>query len=178
MRFKLLITLLLAVLLVQVPAFGANFVVPRDPELIRRADAIVIGSARTSYPRLNDEGGIETVTPMAIEEVLKGKVADSTINVVEPGGVLDGRAMTIAGVPRFIEGARMLLFLAKTGQERWAVTEIVLGKFSFAHDRYGEALLLRDSGEINGWDPDLKPYRERDRSAARFLRFEIGRAHA
>src|SRR5690349_9537277 len=102
MRFKILSLLLAGVLLTQIPAFGASFVVPRDAELIRRAHAIVIGSALASYARLNESGGIETVTPFAVEEVIKGEIAQSsTIDVVEPGGVLDGRSTIIAGVPRF-----------------------------------------------------------------------------
>src|SRR4051794_25527304 len=119
------------ILLISGAAYAASFVVPPDRELIHRADAIVIGSALTSYARATDAGGIETVTPLSVDEVVKGRVADTTIDVVEPGGVLNGRAMVIAGVPRFREGTRLLLFLKKTGAERWSVSEIVLGKFSF-----------------------------------------------
>jgi hypothetical protein len=169
MRFKNILFSFF-ILLISGAAYGASFVVPPDRELIHRADAIVIGSALTSYARATDAGGIETVTPLSVDEVVKGRVADTTIDVVEPGGVLNGRAMIIAGVPRFREGTRLLLFLKKTGAERWSVSEIVLGKFSF-HTRNGEALLLRDDDEISGWDPNLKPHRERERSADRFLHF-------
>ena len=169
MRSK--IPALLVAILTAASVFGATFVVPPDPELIHRADAIVIGNALLSYARTTAAGGIETVTPLSIETVIKGTVLDQTIDVVEPGGVLDRRAMLIAGVPRFSEGARMLLFLTKTGQDRWSVTEIALGKFSFEHGVNGERLLLRDTSEIAGWDPDLQPHRERPRSADGFLRF-------
>jgi len=170
MRFKTLFSLSFSLLLVSTAAFGASFVVPPDRDLIRRAHAIVIGSALSSYARSTDEGGIETVTPFSVDEVIKGRVSDTTIDVVEPGGVLDGRATIIAGIPRFREGTRQLLFLIKTGAGRWSVTEIALGKFTF-QTRNGETLLLRDEGDISGWDPDLKPHRERERSADRFLRF-------
>jgi len=170
MRFKTLFSLSLFLLLISAAANGASFVVPSDRDMIRRAHAIVIGNVLSSYSRATAEGGIETVTPFSIEEVIKGRVGDETIDVVEPGGVLNGRATVIAGIPRFQEGARLLLFLTKTGASRWSVTEIALGKFSFRM-RNGESLLLRDDGEISGWDPDLKPHQERDRSAERFLHF-------
>ncbi|HKS22187.1 MAG TPA: FG-GAP-like repeat-containing protein [Thermoanaerobaculia bacterium] len=169
MRLKAFVSL--AVVLSAISAFGATFVVPPDADMIRRADAIVVGSALLSYARPTAAGGIETVTPLSIETVIKGSVIDETIDVVEPGGVLDKRATFIAGVPRFAEGARVLLFLTKTGESRWSVTEIALGKFSFEHSIDGEPLLVRDAAEIEGWDMNLQPHRERPRNAERFLRF-------
>jgi hypothetical protein len=170
MRFKTLFPLFI-LFLHAAATFGATFVVPPDRDLIRRADAIVLGSALSSYARATDVGGIETVTPFSVEEVIKGDGVATTLDVVEPGGYLDGRATIIAGIPRFREGARLLLFLTKSGADRWSVTEIALGKFTFEHARNGEALLLRDAAEISGWDPDLTSHRERQRSAERFLRF-------
>jgi len=171
MRSKTLLPFVFFLLLSSASMYGASFVVPPDRDLIHRADAVVIGSALSSYARATDEGGIETVTPFSVHEVIKGDVAAMTIDVVEPGGVLNGQASIIAGVPRFREGTRQLLFLTKTGPDRWSVTEIALGKFSFEQGRNGEPLLLRDAEEISGWDPDLTPHRERQRSAERFLRF-------
>lgn len=147
------------------------FVVPSDHDMVRRAHAIVIASALTSYTQLNDDGGIETVTPMSVEEVIKGSRLGSTLTVAEPGGEYDGRATVIPGVPRFEPGRRMLLFLSYIGQDRWAVTELVLGKFTFESDSVGQRLLVRDEDEIVGWDPDLRIHREPHRRADRFLRF-------
>jgi len=160
----------LALTLLAVVASGATFVVPTDRELIHRTDAIVIGNALVSYSQLNDRGGIDTVTSISVEEVIKGSGISGTINVVEPGGVVGNHASILSGVPKFTEGQRMLLFLKQTGKERWAATELVLGKFTFTNE--GEdTLLLRDEGEISGWDPDLKQHREPRRSAAPFLQF-------
>jgi hypothetical protein len=165
-------TLLLAIsmiVLAAAPAVAATFVVPHDEEMVRRAHVIVIATAQPSYSQWNAEGGVETVTPMLVEEVLKGK-ASSTVDVVEPGGTFGGVTMEIEGAPRFESGQRLLLFLSSVGPQRWAVTELVLGKFTFT-DRRGEQLLLRDSDEIAGWDPDLKPHVERARVAGRFVDF-------
>ncbi|MEA2416206.1 MAG: hypothetical protein QOI58_2863 [Thermoanaerobaculia bacterium] len=150
--------------------FAATFVVPPDREMIRRADAIVIATPLASFTQRSDDGGIETVTPVRIEEVLKGQRIPMSITVVEPGGEYRGEAQLIPGVPRFNTSERTLLFLTRIGGSRWVVTEIVLGKFTF-HTDGGAALLLRDAGEITGWDPDLTPHRERMRDAAGFLQF-------
>jgi hypothetical protein len=158
-------------------ASASTFVVPTDRELVRRAEAIVIGSALSSYSQLNAENGIETVTVFSIEETIKG-IAAGTINVVEPGGEFGRRATVLAGVPRFEEGKRILLFLSRTGTNRWAVTQLVLGKFSYESDVSGRRLLVRDEAEITGWDGDLKPYRERRRVEEPFLEFVRAEANA
>jgi hypothetical protein len=158
-------------------ASAATFAVRSDRELIRRSDATVIANALTSYSILNEAGGIETVTPISVEEVIKGDVFGSTVNVIEPGGVYDGKAMLIAGVPRFAEGRRMLLFLMKTGKNRWSVLDLVVGKFTFADDRLGQKLLVRDEDEIERVDSNLQPHREMRRSAERFLDFVRAETH-
>ncbi len=146
--------------------FAASFVVPSDRYLIRRAGAIVIATPLASYTQINDEGGIETVTPIRVEEVLKGAGIGESLTIIEPGGEYDSRATVIPGVPRFSTSERTLLFLVRTGRDRWAVTELVLGKFTFHGDD-----LLRDTDDITGWEPDLTPHVERVRNAARFLSF-------
>src|SRR5687767_10817736 len=150
MSFKVPIALLIAGVLVHSSVYGATFVVPRDHDLVRRAEAIVVGSAVESTARLNASGGIETVTRFAVDEAIKGELAGQIIDIVEPGGVLDDRATIIPGVPQFQKGRRALLLLTRTGDHQWSVTEIALGKFSFQRGRRGEMLLLRDAAEING----------------------------
>lgn len=154
-----------------VPLRATTFVVPPDRDMVHRADTIVIATALTSYSRYNGDGGVETVTPMSVEETIKGLDVPATIDVVEPGGAIDGIITAIAGVPRFREGRRMLLMLSRTGSDRWAVTELVLGKFSFDVDTGGRNVLVRDEDEIVGWDPNLDVHREHRRLADPFLRF-------
>jgi hypothetical protein len=161
---------LLIVLAAAAPAFSATFIVPSDREMVRRAHAIVVATPLASYTQLNAEGGIETVTPVRVEEVIKGRNVGQSLTLVEPGGEYEGRAMLIPGVPRFETSERVVLFIVRTGRDRWAVAEIALGKFSFK--QAGKtSLLLRDANEINGWDPDGTPHEERSREASRFLQF-------
>jgi hypothetical protein len=170
-----LFTLLVAV--AGTAAYATSFVVPPDRDLIRRADAVVIGRALSSYTRLTPQNTIETVTVLSIEESIKGE-ATGIVNIVEPGGQFGSRATILAGVPRFEEGKRMLLLLLRTGVDRWAVSELVLGKFKFETDINGQALLVRDDAEIAGWDPDLQVHREQHRLAGRFLNFVRAEAGA
>ena len=85
---------------------------------------IVIATPLASYAQINDDGGIETVTSIRIEEVLKGEGLGDSLTVVEPGGEYGGRATVIPGVPRFATSERALLFLMRTGGDRWAVAEL------------------------------------------------------
>jgi hypothetical protein len=150
---------------------ASTFVVPADRELIRHADAIVLGSALTSFSQMNAEGGIETVTSFSVTEVIRGTSINGVINIVEPGGIYGDTVNIIAGVPQFAPGDQLLLFLKRTGSDRWAVEELVLGKYRFGSDIRDRNLLSRDADEITGWDAQLRPYSERPRAAAPFLQF-------
>jgi hypothetical protein len=162
--------ILLACLLVATTAGATTFVVPADRDLLHRSELIVVATAINSYSQRSPLGGIETVTPMSVEEVIKGK-APGKLNVYEPGGELNGVATVIPGVPRFASGQRALLLLREIGPDRYAVTELVLGKFRFARDLAGQDLLVRDEDEIVGWDPNGQVHREGRRDAGRFLQF-------
>src|ERR1051325_1272737 len=174
---KLLFPIALLVAGAAATVSAATFAVRPDRDLVHTSDAVVIATPIASYATPAETGGIETVTPMAVEEVIKGDVTGTAIDVVEPGGVYGGNAMIIAGAPRFAEGRRVLLFLMKTGEERWSVLDLVVGKFTFAEDRLGQRLLVRDEDEIVGVDGDLQPHRETRRSAERFLDFVRAEAH-
>ncbi len=154
-----------------VSASAATFVVPPDRDLVRQSDAIVVASALGSYCQHTAAGGIETVTTFSIEEAVKGASLSTEIDVHEPGGTLGDTGMMIPGVPRFPAGRRVVLFLSRTPQKTWAVTDLVLGKFTFLTDTAGRHLLVRDEGEINGWDPDGSQHSEGQRSADRFLAY-------
>ena len=176
MRQKLILSTLAAVFLGSSVALAATFVVPTDRQLVSRAGSIVIATALPSFSQLTAEGGIETVTPLMVEETIAGD-AVGVVNAVEPGGQFGNHFMVIPGAPRFETGKRMLLFLNRLDHDRWVVTELVLGKFTFEPGAGGARLLVRDATEIAGWDGDLKPHRERQRLAEPFVEFVRAEAH-
>jgi Ig-like domain CHU_C associated len=153
-----------------VPALAVTYVVTPDREMVSLSNAIVVASSLGSYVQRTPAGGIETVTTFSVEEVIKGS-SGLQLEVHEPGGALVDAATVIPGVPRFEEGQRVLLFLLQTPQKTWAVTDLALGKFTFQTDTAGRRLLVRDDGEIHGWDPDGTTHSEPQRSADRFLTF-------
>ena len=164
------LTFTILFLLLATSLAAATFIVPSDRELVRRSDAIAVAVVTSSIAQPTAAGGIETVTTFDVVEPLKGFLPP-IVDVYEPGGVLPERAVIIPGVPRFAAGERVLLFLARTPQDRWAVLDLAVGKFTFTNDRVGRRLLVRDEAGIVGWQSDGTPHREPHRDAARFLEF-------
>ncbi len=143
--------------------------------MIGRADVIVIARALHAHVESLPERGIETVTVFAVEEVLKGDLADG-FRVRSPGGVIereDHRIETeiVAGAPSFVDGERVLLFLKKTPDGDYATADLGLGLFSFATDDLGHRIIVHSASEISGWNPDGSAYEEPHRDMDRFLGF-------
>jgi hypothetical protein len=172
--FRFLLSCLIALSCVGLRA--ATYVVPPDEAMIGRADVIVIARALHSHVQRSD-GGIETVTVFAVEDVLKGDatLADG-LRVHSPGGMIEGKnheieAEIVAGAPSFVDGERILLFLKRTPDGDYATTDLGLGLFAFATDNLGHRVIVRPAAEITGWNPDGSIYEEPHRDADRFLGF-------
>src|SRR5581483_4961208 len=120
--------------LVATGAFAITYIVPTDRDMVKRAEAIVVGAALTSYVQQNAAGGIETVTPFAVHEIIKGSDLGFTVDVHEPGGHLRNVYRIIPGVPRFAAGEEALIFLTRNQNGEWNVTDLALGRFTFRND--------------------------------------------
>src|SRR5205085_7828239 len=163
----------LAAILLLVPCAGvraATFIVADDRTLVQASRAIVVATAGESHSRWAPGGWIETVTSMHVDEAIKGDVG-ATIEVVELGGVVGDAGYMVAGSPRYAAGERVLLFLEKNDRGDFVTKNMTVGKFAFGRDARGRRLLVRDSGEVVGWDLDGAPHRERTRDADGFLTF-------
>ncbi len=162
----------LAVSVVCVSAHAASYVVPPDLQMVERSHAVVVARAINSYVEQSDQRGIETVTVLSVDDVLKGGVALHTeLKVRVPGGVIDGHYRIIFGAPRIADGERALLFLRKLPGGDYAVTDFGLGLFGFSTDDNGHRVLIRTATEINGWNPDGTVHHEPRRDEERFLEF-------
>ncbi|HEX3069683.1 MAG TPA: hypothetical protein VHX14_14025, partial [Thermoanaerobaculia bacterium] len=131
---------------------AATYVVPPDEVMIGRADVIVIARALHAHVESTPERGIETITVFAIEEVLKGDVADG-FRVHSPGGVIEREdhrieSEIVPGAPAFLDGERFLLFLKKTPDGDYATADLGLGLFSFATDNLGTPLIPAYAGLV------------------------------
>lgn len=136
-------------------ANAATFLVPTDRALIASSKAIVIARAGEPAGRWTHPW-IETVTPMAVEESIRGPLhAGDTFDDVELGGAWGAIGLSVPGAPRFTPGERVLLFLQKNDRGEWTAKSMALGKFTFSGD-----IVRRDTSEIG---PDPR------RNAAKFL---------
>src|SRR5258708_6065768 len=132
-----------ALLLVLVAArgFAASYVVPADRFEIDRSHAIVVGHVLGSHVEKSPDFGIETVTDIIVEDVLKG-APGVVIQIHEPGGVLGDEARLIPGVPMFTDGERMLLLLYQRANGDYLVNDLALGSFRVLKDVDGQDLLI------------------------------------
>jgi hypothetical protein len=170
LRLSLLVVCLFAVAL---PMFAITYIVPADHVEVERSKAIIVGRVLRSHVESSPQFGIETVTDVILEETIKGSVGN-VIQIHEPGGVLGDQAYVIPGVPAFIEGDRVLLFLHQRTTGEYSVTDLQLGSFHFAKDVVGRELVIRNESEVNGWDVDGTPHEEPHRSAGQFINYIRG----
>lgn len=158
---------MLFVLAVAAPAFAVTYVVPADRFEIERASAIVVGRVLSSHAE-ESAYGIETVTSVAVDEVIKG-TAGNVIRIHEPGGLLGDEMRIVPGAPQFSDGDHMLLFLYQRDDGEYSVLDLQLGFFRFEKDVAGRRLVVRNESQIEGWDPGGGTHREERRSAELFL---------
>lgn len=149
---------------------ATTYIVPPDEWMIDDASAIVTGTVTDAYPRFTARGEIETVFVLALDEVLKGTLSASRVEVVEWGGRIGERWTLVPGAPRYELGKRYLIFMIKNRNREWSTQHMTLGRFEFA-SAIVEKILVRESSEIHGWDIDGKEPVERHRYSDRFLTF-------
>lgn len=140
---------LLAVL--SAPAFATTIVAMSDEELAFASDVIVAGVVTDVRATRNADGGVHTYATIAVGELLKGPIPVATITVRERGGRVGDDEQRIFGSPRYTVGESVLAFLTQDGDGFLRTTEMVLGKFSVAHDdAAGEDVAIRpvDDAEV------------------------------
>src|SRR5688572_790785 len=135
--------LTIVVILLATGASAATFVVPSDTHMVGLSKTIVSGTVQTSWTEQSEEGAIETITKVTVEDVLKGSLDKSEIQIYALGGTVGERTMHVPGMPRFRDGQKVILFLNETKPDRWVVVNLVLGKFVVAKDQKGRKVAER-----------------------------------
>ncbi|HYM10548.1 MAG TPA: hypothetical protein VEU62_07445 [Bryobacterales bacterium] len=128
MNRKLLLTI--GIFLLAAASLGATMT-PRLSleELVQRSELIVHGRVLRTWSAWDDAHQfIWTHSEIEITEALKG-APGSTIVVSEPGGIVDGVGMWIAGMARYQPGEEMVVFLYKTPIGYWRARGLGQGKF-------------------------------------------------
>src|SRR5436305_216503 len=108
---RILAKLLLVACLTSAESLQAiTYVVPTDRDLVKRAEAIVVATAVASHSELTRDGRVVTIATLTLDEVLKGEFERQTsIDLIELGGVVGGRATFIFGSPRYAAGQHYLI---------------------------------------------------------------------
>jgi MYXO-CTERM domain-containing protein len=126
---------------VSMPAVQAMTYVPiGDTALLEHADAVVVGRVEAIAGR---DAGVRYT--LAVDEVIKGAVATSSLTVAVTGAAAAGSEnVVVSGTPRFASGETALLFLQQRRDGRYAIAQLALGAF---HQRFatdGSALWVRE----------------------------------
>src|SRR6266566_564910 len=125
------------------PARATTFVGVSERILARAADAIVIGTVEQIETVAGADGAISTLVTLDVEASVKGH-AERRLTLKEPGGSIGGRALWIAGAPRFRTGERQLLFLSAAADGTARTTALGMGQFVLRpHPRTGATLAER-----------------------------------
>ena len=137
-------------------------------DLVRRADAIIIGQVKAVGCEwsLNKEI-IHTVAALQIEEILKGDLVFPLLYIQVPGGTIGDLTLGVSDVSVFAEGERVLVFIKSLGntiniqnsmtvaQNSWASFE-VLGKAQGKYSLDKNGMASKDGYEL------VSPDKERD----------------
>lgn len=111
-------------------------------DLVATSDQIVSGRVTRSWTSWGSEHKfIWTRYEIAVDNVIHG-ARDATLVVSEPGGVLDGRAMSIESAVRYTIGEHVVLFLHQfpSGDKRtvgWGQGKFTLDDSSQVHASAG-----------------------------------------
>jgi hypothetical protein len=104
--------------------------------LAERSDRVIRGEVLDTRSEMADEG-IFTVATIQVHETLMGPLGLIT-EVRVPGGSWNGIKLSVSGVPEFIVGEEMLLFLSEgrvTGLEQGAM--LITGDYAWRTGRLG-----------------------------------------
>jgi hypothetical protein len=171
---RILVRLLIVTCLAAATSLQAiTYIVPADRDLVKRAEAIVIGTAVESHSEITPNGSVVTVASFDVERTVKGSIGDH-VNVVEPGGAVGDLSISIPGSPRFENGERYLVFLIHNNRGDWATYGFALGRFAFVDDLHGRTIVTRgdvDEGLFGFDEGSWAPHVERLRGGPEFLNF-------
>jgi hypothetical protein len=129
---------------------GATSIVHRTVQEMTAGSALVIQGVVTGVrqSQKSTTGLPARKVSIAVERVLKGFASAPTITISIPGGVRNGMVMNIPGMPAFVPGEEVVVFLERT-PAGWIPMGLANGKFSIVTDQAGRRLALRNARELN-----------------------------
>lgn len=113
------------------PAYAGALLLKRSvEELTLEADRITVADVLSVQSQFTADGStINTVVTLAVDKVLKGPlVAQETLTL--PGGQAEGVTLLVGGVPNFVSGERVLVFLKDNSE--FGIAGLWQGKYSLS----------------------------------------------
>jgi hypothetical protein len=151
-------------------------------DLSRAAHTVVRARCITNSTRW-DAGEIWTFTTLDVEEVWKGSVpAQITVRLL--GGSAGNFTSTVSGVPRFLPGEELILFLERTPAQDFSIVSWMQGTFRIGFNgTTGAETVTQDTAAFPVFDPASQRFettgiRKMPVSAFRSLVLASAEAHA
>jgi len=140
---------LLASLACAMPPVHAMVAAHRDfPELVARAEQIVIGTVADIHEEQDDVGAPSTLVTFSDLTVLKGDVG-ATLTLHLYGGTAGDVAVHISDMPSFAVGERAVLFVAGNGRSVCPLVGVWQGRFRVRQGTDGGTDVIEDgSGAV------------------------------
>ncbi|HEX9923970.1 MAG TPA: matrixin family metalloprotease [Anaerolineae bacterium] len=116
------------------PAYDGALILKRSvAELTTSANRILVADVLETKSHFTPDGrSINTEVTLAVDKVFKGQVA-SQITLTLPGGQVGDERLLVGGVPNFLSGERVLLFLEASPDS--GIAGLWQGKYSLSGDR-------------------------------------------
>jgi hypothetical protein len=141
-------------------AASAATVLRLEPGALAEQSALIfIGTVAQQDARLQVEPRqVFTDTVFAVDEVLKGKLADGnprageskTFTLTQLGGAVEGYGTQVPGYARFSVGERVMLFVERADTGRLVVTGLAQGKYTLSDDpKTGVTIAQRGLGGLH-----------------------------
>ncbi|HXU84469.1 MAG TPA: CARDB domain-containing protein [Verrucomicrobiae bacterium] len=105
-----------------------------DEDLIRGADAIVLGRITQIESHRDVLGALHTYITVSLDEVFKGDIPGREVTILEIGGTVGDRTYWVFANPEFVVGERVLLFMDQRADGTLRTYHFYLGKFSIVSD--------------------------------------------
>lgn len=138
MKKPMVWTLLAACVLVAWPAGASTFLAMSQEEMVKQADAVVVGKV-LQVSSFRDPSGavILSEATIEVERTVFGEASGAVV-VRTFGGTVDGYTVEAEGFPKFRNGDRVLVYLS---DEVGGISQVVgyrLGEYKVLRDREGE----------------------------------------
>jgi len=154
-----LLAVLALLALPEAPGLRATTLARMGIEELTRTTTVVARARCVANVSRWDEGLLWTLTTMELTEIWKGQ-APLTITVRLVGGRAGGRRILVEGVPRFLPGEQLVVFLEPSGKGDWTVTSWAQGTFRISRAATGKAeVVTQDTAGLALFDPMTRQFR-------------------